>query len=151
VIRQCDYCGETYRAIRPTSRFCSSRCRSRNDGAPPSATLSRGDATDANPAVDDAAPDANGGGVVEAAERELAALGTLDTAVGNAALVFARVMADPGESASGRAAAGRQFAAFMGMARREARSDRDELDVIKARVARKRLELIVDSDAKRAE
>jgi hypothetical protein len=135
VIRQCDFCGEGYRAVRSSSRFCSPRCRSRNDGAPRSATPP---AADAKPGADDSVAS-----LVEAVERELTALGVLDSAAGRAALMMAGLMADPGESASGRAAAGRQFASFMRQARSAGPVGGDELDELKARVARKSLEVII--------
>jgi hypothetical protein len=34
MIRNCDTCGEKYEAQRPQSRFCSTKCRVKNNGKP---------------------------------------------------------------------------------------------------------------------
>ena len=88
------------------------------------------------------------GPVVEAATRELRVLGMLDAAPGRAALTFARVLDAPDISPGALAAAGRELRAFLDMARRESRAVEswDELDELKARVARKRVEAVTNPD-----
>lgn len=89
--RNCDFCGQSYAAQRPTSKFCSSTCRGKNSRGdqPPVAAVSA--------PVDPGRPVA---GLVDAVSAELEALGRLDSVTGQHALELAnRIVSAPGMNA----------------------------------------------------
>ncbi len=78
--RDCDVCGTGYEAKRPSSRYCSTRCRTRA-----TRTGVAGEKVEReSPAVDLPV------GIAAATEAELRAAGRLETAKGQAALLLAR-------------------------------------------------------------
>jgi hypothetical protein len=90
--RSCDVCGVTYTAKRSTSRYCSTRCRTRKSRGAPLAMLPQ------------PAP-ASTGGVEAATVQELSAAGQLDTPLAQACIVLARRLDHPSlDTGSGVAA-----------------------------------------------
>lgn len=86
--RSCDVCGEPYQAKRATSRYCSTRCRTRS---------SRGQVvplTQAQNAATEAIIQA--GAVEHSTISALEDVGRLDTPLGQACIVLARRLDQPG-------------------------------------------------------
>ncbi len=79
--RECDVCGVEYEAQRGSSRYCSTRCRMRA-----SRTGLAGEKVEREPTPAEDLPV----GVAAATEAELRAVGRLETAKGQAALLLAR-------------------------------------------------------------
>src|SRR4051794_25296557 len=86
MIRRCDFCTTEYEAFRPSSRFCSSLCRKRNQRAP-----ARPHGAPPLPAHEHApAPTVLDGKLEESTLAELTEAGRAASALGLAALLLAR-------------------------------------------------------------
>ena len=138
--RPCDVCGTAYTAQRSTSRFCSQRCKRRaHRGAPtklPPETL---------PVVPDVVPlpqpESAGlaGGVAESTRVKLVALDRLDSPLGQAAMVLARRLDNPGmDTGSSIASVARQYQLTMEAATEGVKVALDPLDELRARRDRKK-------------
>lgn len=93
----CEICGTAYEARRASSRFCSDRCRQRRrraPGTPRSTSL---------PPL----------GLVEAARRELEAVGLQGSVLAAVALALAERIESPTETGSAVASLSREFRAVM--------------------------------------
>lgn len=127
--RPCDCCGEPYEALRLTSRFCSARCRVRNQRNP-------------KPVAESPRPSAPVGasGAIEAATRaELAAAGRSDSPSGQiAVLLAARLDRNDRESGMGVAAVVREHGRVLADALKGARVAADPVDELRARRDSKR-------------
>lgn len=102
MLRACDVCRAEYDAKRPSSRYCSPRCRQRK---------ARGQVAAETPPVREAVVDS---GLVDATRRRLTEARALDTVDGQAALVLAhRIETGLTESGSAVAALSRELRAVM--------------------------------------
>ncbi len=97
-MRPCDSCGVLYQAKRPSSRFCSARCRNRNakHPKPPGLVIPVGP------------PD---GALTAVLLTELGSVGRVETVPGQQALTLARRMDATGETGSALAALSKEFRA----------------------------------------
>lgn len=139
MMRDCDVCGETYEAKRRTSRYCSTRCRtkaSRAGGVPrgvvkmPKAPASQPDSPE--PLTHSGV--GGEGGVTGATREALEAAGREATPLGQACIALARRLDDPGtDTGSAMAAVAKQLEAMLASATKGATSTaapdqlRDEL------------------------
>lgn len=117
-MRACDVCGERYQAKRPSSRYCSARCRNRKarQGLPDAEVVR----LDVEGAVSS---------VAAATRAELAAAGRLETSLGQAAMAAA-IRLDASRAVQGYAAMLKEYRDTMreAMADVEAKADTaDEL------------------------
>lgn len=124
MLRKCDVCDVEYEAQRPSSRYCSSRCRVRNTRSPrpkPVATL---------PPV----PAPAAGGLTESTRVELAKAGRTDTPLGQASLLMARRLdAAVREPGMGMAALVREYRATFEQAVKGAQTAASPMDELRAR------------------
>ena len=123
--RDCDRCGSTYDAQRPSSRFCSARCRvaagkARKDGLPESVAV-----------ISPASPIATG--LADATRRELEAAGRVDTSLGQAALALAARIDQGSDTGSALAAVAKELRATMVQALDGADVEADLIDELRAR------------------
>jgi hypothetical protein len=100
VIRSCDACGQPYEFHRPSSRFCSARCRNRAHRTPAVAAV---------PVEHPAASD-----LADAVQRTLVDAGQLDSVAGQLALALAEAMAMPGQTGSAISSLSRELRGVMG-------------------------------------
>lgn len=103
-LRRCDSCRDSYDAKRPSSRFCSERCRKRAQRghvAPPAA-----------PVLILAVEDGQAG-LRAATLADLSAVGRQETSAGVAALVLAARIDSGQDTGSGIASLARQWQALM--------------------------------------
>jgi hypothetical protein len=127
--RSCDSCGVTYEAKRPSSKFCSARCRVRASSAAKS-----GAPADAPVIV----PSAEAGLLTLTTWGELERAGRLETSVGVAALILAaRLDATTTDTGSSIAALVREHRATLTEALRGAAAA-DPMDELRAARDRKR-------------
>ncbi len=140
--RECDVCGGEYEAQRKTSRYCSTRCRtraSRRTETPETlhGTFNRGPGT--NVRTDGSTHEvSDSGGLLEALRRELADAGRLDTALGQQAIALAVKLASPFDTGSAMAAVSRELRAVREEALRGAEQVADPLDELRLRRDAKR-------------
>ncbi|SRR6266498_3793323 len=118
--RACDVCGQRYEAKRRTSKYCSTRCRTRS---------SRGQVVKLPTSAEHPASS----GVVATYRKRLAKAGRLDTPEGAHVMLLAEAMAAAGNSAAGVALLSRELAARMADAMRGAQSKADALDELSRR------------------
>ncbi len=138
--RECDVCGTEYEAQRKTSRYCSTRCRtraSRRSETPATAqtlhgAFNQGPETNARTACSTHEAPASGG-LVEALRRELADAGRLETALGQQAIALAVKLASPFDTGSAMAAVSRELRAVREEALRGAEQVADPLDELRLR------------------
>ena len=133
--RGCDLCGVSYEAQRSTSRYCSSRCRSRVGNS--NGMILPGPGAQVVPVTPVVA-----GGVRDATLEELTAAGRVDTALGRSCLALAGRLDNPGmDTGSAMAAVARQLEALLREALRGAGAAtapgqlRDELAARRAKQA----------------
>lgn len=127
--RNCDCCGRVYEAQRRTSRFCSARCRVRNNGAPPSASARR------------AAVSADDRAVVSLAESvriELDAKNLAHTTSGRLALSLAARIDSPYTADASRAPLSREFSRLYESLMASVADAADPVDQIRAHWRSKR-------------
>lgn len=120
--RACDSCGEEYEARRPSSRFCSTRCRVR---------AQRGAVQ--RPPEPIAEPRQATSGVTGATWAALEAAGRVDTPLGQAAMVLAARVDAGVDTGSGLASLARELRATLDAATRGAQAAVDPLDELRAR------------------
>lgn len=128
--RACDQCGQSYEAKRPTSKFCSSGCRTRRArGVEPAGRVV---------ALPAAASSTSPAGANAAAVRErLSAAGRLGSPEGVAALTLAGLLDGGGHTAAGAAALAKQLLATVAAAVGDVPAAADRLDELAARRAGK--------------
>lgn len=127
--RECDVCGVTYEAKRKTSRYCSTKCRTR-------ASRTRADGGVVASLV--VPPSPRVGGLVPALTEELDAAGKLDSTLGQQALELARSIEAGRETGSGVAALSKELRAVMAEALSDVVQAADPLDELRARRDAKR-------------
>lgn len=122
--RSCDSCGKPYEARRKTSRFCSDTCRMRNQRAPKSR--------------EPVSPKPSGTDLQSVTERELAAVGRLETVLGQQAIELAGRISSSHETGAAIASLSKEFRAVMEAAMEGVGVAADPLDELRARRERKR-------------
>ncbi len=132
IARCCAFCGTAYAAKLSTSRFCSDRCRKRNERTPRDALSVSAPSSTAQSEL------------VEAARRELGAVGQADTPLGQMALVLAGRIASGSETGAATAALSKELRAVMARVTREAPVGVDPVDELRARRARRPAEWVSD-------
>jgi hypothetical protein len=100
VTRSCDFCGISYQARRRSSRFCSPRCRSRNNGRPKLCNALHSSTTE----TDTPSP------LAVSTLVELEAAGRVYSVPGQLALALVTVMESPMQTGSSVAARSKEFA-----------------------------------------
>ena len=110
--RNCDVCGEPYQAQRATSKYCSTRCRTRaSRGAEKVVPLAR----------KASAPCGDAGSVERATVTALEQCDRLETPLGQACVVLARRLDSPkGDTGSALASVAKQLEALLASATRGA-------------------------------
>ena len=121
--RQCDHCGTTYEAARPSSKFCGPTCRQRHRRNPELA---------ATAPVATIAP-ATASGVHGATLNELTAAGRAATSTGTAALALAARIDSGLDTGSALAALVKQHVLTMADALRGAQVAASPLDELRRR------------------
>lgn len=143
--RACDVCGITYTAKRASSRYCSPRCKTRAHRAsdavkaqPTSKAQPRPEA----PVVPIPTPEpaeALAVSVAESTRRALVELGRLESPLGQATMVLARRLDNPGsDTGAGLASLAKQYQATFAVATEGAKVEEDPLDELRARRDRKK-------------
>jgi hypothetical protein len=130
--RPCDVCGETYEAKRPTSKYCSTRCRTR---------ASRGTPTEhagTVPVTPLPVPEAEIGPIESATLDELTAVGREGSALGCTALALARKLDAGRETGAAMASLAKQLEATKNSATEGLSAAADPLDELRARRDAKR-------------
>jgi hypothetical protein len=122
--RHCDRCGKPYEAKRPTSKYCSSSCRSRQSTNPKASVTAIPPKTDA-------------AGLTAVTERQLDAANRLDTVLGQQALALAQRIASPHETGASVASLSKEFRAVMEAAMDGVNAVANPLDELRARRERK--------------
>lgn len=127
--RPCDVCGTPYEAKRPTSKYCSTRCRTR---------ASRGTPTEHADVVPLPAPEEQAGPVEAATLRELEAVERADSVFGQTALALARKLDAGRETGAAMASLAKQLEATLATATEGVTTAADPLDELRARRDAKR-------------
>jgi hypothetical protein len=122
--RNCDVCGLSYDAKRPSSRYCSSKCRERNHRKP---------ADDKRPRSLDDLGEMRASDLISTTQAALEAADRIDTFLGQQALLLARKIGAPMDTGSSTAALSREYRAVMTDALKGASVVADTLDELKAR------------------
>ncbi len=128
--RQCESCGRSYAARRPSSRFCSGTCGKRSQRATAAGMPLRAPASD-----DLGAPPSL---LVEVVSRELDEVGRLGSVAGQMAVLLAQRIASRRETGAATAALAKQLHLTMTEALGGVAKAADPLDEIRARRDRKR-------------
>jgi len=123
--RKCDLCGTEYKAQRPSSKFCSVRCRNRNARGHGAVVVAIQHDEPAN------------GITVSAVRKELASAGREDTYLGAAALKLAERI-DASTAVMGFAGLVKQLEDTMASAMKGANVDADPVIDLLARINAKR-------------
>jgi hypothetical protein len=134
--RLCVICGGTFTAKRPQARMCSDRCRKRSQRSSGTPQGVQG-----APVVPVAVPLPQsedsaglGAGVAESTRAKLVALDRLDSPLGQAAMVLARRLDNPGmDTGSSIASVARQYQLTMEAATEGEKVASDPLDELRAR------------------
>lgn len=121
--RACDSCGERYEAKRPSSRFCTPRCRKRHQRNP---------GPDSGPVAVPAVPFGDSA-LVTATKAELLAAGKLDTVLGQQAVRLAERMCGLMDTGSAIASLSRELRAVMAEALADAPKAGDAMDELARR------------------
>ena len=131
--RQCDVCGATYTAQRATSRYCSTRCRTRASRK----GTSKGRGTVTPMPVRPVATHSGTGPIEAATLAELEAVDRVATSAGQRALMLARQLDDPSPLAlSSLAGWSREHGAAMAAATADVEKPRPQTALDKAREKR---------------
>jgi hypothetical protein len=145
MLRPCDICGDSYEAKRPTSKYCSARCRqAKSRGATPLKDVTKSETrgiTDSDIApIATLVPDGDDGpGPLESALRaELAAVERDGTTLGLAALALARRVDAGRDTGAGMASLVRQLEATARSAVADVRSEASPLDKARDQLAERR-------------
>lgn len=125
--RPCDSCRKPYEAKTPRSRFCSDRCRARNQGRPPSGEVVELPAREPEP-----------GSVTRSTLAALEAVGRVDHPAGQAALVLARQLDARADTGSGLAALAREHGARLEVALAGTSASVSPLDAARDELAKRR-------------
>ena len=125
--RDCDACGAPYEAKRATSRYCSTRCRTRASRS--------GQAARGKPAARELP--AQSSGVVAAVSARLESAGVLDTMEAQAALLLAERMQAGTDAGSSVAALNRELMATVDRALALRSVAADPMDELRARRERR--------------
>lgn len=141
--RPCDICGDLYEAKRPTSKFCSARCRqakARGATALPAVTKRETDeVTGSDIASIATLVPGDGPGPLESALRaELSAVERDGTTLGLAALALARRVDAGRDTGAGMASLVRQLEATAKSAQADVRSEASPLDKARDQLAERR-------------
>lgn len=128
--RRCDVCNESYEAKRLNSRFCSAKCRKRNQRNPASPPA---------PPTPLPAVTVDEDSILTTTRAELEAAGRLGTPLGQVAVrLAARLDADLRESGMGVAAIVREHRATLAEAVKGAQAAADPVDELRERRDRRR-------------
>ena len=123
MVRNCDVCQTSYEAKRPSSKYCSERCRKRAQRSP--------EATPAPMVI--VMPPSSGGSLVTATLNELAAVSQIDSSLGQSALLLARRLDEGGmDTGSSVAAMIREHRATLAEAISSGKVAADPLDQLAA-------------------
>jgi len=122
--RQCDHCGTTYEAARPSSKFCGPTCRQRHRRNPELASAAPVAAVASIPAP---------AGVLVATRAELDAAGRSTTSLGAAALALAARIDSNLDTGSALAALVKQHSATVAEAVKGAQVSASPLDELRRR------------------
>src|SRR6202011_4607701 len=125
MIRNCDSCARPYEAQRPSSRFCSTKCRVRNGGKRAAAAGTTDQVVVA-------------GSLGDAVRSELAAVGRADTTPGVVAVALAEFIGAPGTSDASRAPMSRELLKIRAELLREVPDPDDPVEQLKRRAQAKR-------------
>ena len=129
ISKQCDNCGNTFDAIRPTRRWCSDSCgrryRRQNPAGAPQPLRPLPTPADGDP------------GLLVAVQAELRAIGQLETPLGRLAELLAERLVGAG-SPSGAAAVSRELSRVLASIRTHPAEADDPLDELRRRRDRKR-------------
>jgi len=125
--RACDTCHRPYEAKTPRSRFCSDRCRARNQGRPPKAQV-----------VDLPKRQAEPGSVTTSTLAALEAVERVDHPAGQAALRLARALDDPQTPPSTLAALAKEHGARLEAALANTSAVASPLDRARDELAKRR-------------
>lgn len=120
--RKCDSCARPYEAQRPSSRFCSTKCRVRNGGKPAAAAT-----------VNTKASDDRGHSLADTFRAELEAVGLADTTPGRLALELAKRIDAAGTSDASRAPMSKEFLRIREELLRAVPDPDDPIEQLKAR------------------
>lgn len=129
MLRPCDHCGERYEAKRPSSKFCSARCRNRHARNPDTSKITR---------IVQVTTGGSLGGLVEATRQELADVQLLDTMLGQQALALAERVASASETGSAVAALSKELRSVVTQAMQGAKRDQSPLDSARDELAARR-------------
>lgn len=136
--RNCNVCRQPYNAQRPTSKYCSARCRMRNHDNPGLyPQVSAADPPVSGP-TRQSAPKSGSNSLLKATLAELEAAGAADSLLGQQALTIAEEMSGQGMGASGMAALSKELSRVMVEALRAGQAAMpDALDELRARREKK--------------
>lgn len=137
--RACDVCGTAYTAKRASSRYCSPRCKTRAHRAPDTVKAQPKAQAPVVPIPTPEPTDALAVSVAESTRRALVDLGRLESPLGQATMVLARRLDNPGsDTGAGLASLAKQYQATFAVATEGAKTEEDPLDELRARRDRKK-------------
>jgi hypothetical protein len=139
--RKCAVCGQAFAVHDPRKKYCSDRCRKRNQRIPPRLTSggNRESSRVGEPVVS---------ALVEALRRELKAADRLQSVPGIHAVFLAERLTQRGDTGSATAALSKQFAAVRLEALADVNPAEDPLSLLKRRQGAKQ-RLVAVGDASR--